>query len=484
MEKEIHLQWSFISNKEFMRISSIVYNFLIQFDKQYLSETIFMILKELLMNANRAIAKKEYFLINEMNPVSPEEYNRFMLQFKSEFLTKWEDQKDFLERGKEKVFLDIEEKSSSLHFIVRNTTKLFEIEKQRILARFEKSDEYSNIIDAYRGMGDSQESAGLGIIMSILLLRNIGLGRDNLTLKTTEHFTSIELMIPKEIISIDISQKINEKIINEVQMIPALPDSLSQIIALCSSPEVDMNKLVDSIERNPSVSAEILKMANSPIFNTRVKSKTLSQAVKKIGTKAILKILYAISTMKVMNNRYTRLENQWEHSQRTSFYSNYILKDYKLLKLSDSVVVGALLHNIGKFILLSLDKDFLPFLSDLTKNRATENTKVIEEATVGVSYSKLGSMLANKWNFPIDLCVAIEYHQQPYMAPPEFRRNAEIVYLANMLAVRTSGAIHFYSLDENILKSFQIHNQSDFEKLSEKYEKLYQIELREMEKND
>lgn len=111
--------------------------------------------------------------------------------------------------------MDIEEKSSSLHFIVRNTTKLFEIEKQRILARFEKSDEYSNIIDAYRGMGDSQESAGLGIIMSILLLRNIGLGRDNLTLKTTEHFTSIELMIPKEIISIDISQKINEKIINE-----------------------------------------------------------------------------------------------------------------------------------------------------------------------------------------------------------------------------------------------------------------------------
>jgi HD-like signal output (HDOD) protein len=81
------------------------------------------------------------------------------------------------------------------------------------------------------------------------------------------------------------------------------------------------------------------------------KSMSISQAVKIIGVKAILRLLYAMGSMNVMNKAYSRMEIQWEHSRRASFYASLIIKDLGLGKLGESVISGALLHNIGRILL-------------------------------------------------------------------------------------------------------------------------------------
>ena len=52
------IQWTFITNLNYMQISSYLQSLFLKLEKPYLSETVFMILKELLMNANRANSKK------------------------------------------------------------------------------------------------------------------------------------------------------------------------------------------------------------------------------------------------------------------------------------------------------------------------------------------------------------------------------------------------------------------------------------------
>jgi HD-like signal output (HDOD) protein len=476
-ENSLYLEWSFITNKDYMRISSILYTFLNQFDLQYLSETVFMILKELLMNANRAIAKRIYFQKSEFSTSESASYNEGMKSFKTDVLNQWEKQEDVLNSTKDKVILKFNSDAEMIEVSVTNTCALLKIEKERIQLRFENADQYENIIDAFKVVNDSQESAGLGIIMSILLLRNIGLSKSNLILKEDDNSTTFSILIPKKIIHPDLHQKINSKILNEIKMLPSLPDSLATIINLCNSESMEIKELIGAIEKNPSVSAEILKLANSPSFNSRNKSDSLVQAVKKVGLNAILRILYAISTMRVMNNRYKKLENHWDHSRKTSFFCSCLLKDFKLNKLAESVVIGALLHNIGKFILLSIDSEITPLLFKLIKNRSTENTKSIEEATLGISYSKLGSIIAKNWHFPDDLIASIEFHQQPRLAPELFKTHAELVYLSNMLASNTKNKINYYSLDEEILEAYNINSFEEFQSLSEKYELLYTNEL-------
>jgi HD-like signal output (HDOD) protein len=470
------MQWTFITNLNYMQISSQLQSLFLKLDKPYLSETVFMILKELLMNANRANSKKIFFETHSINTNYPEEYANALKKFKAEIVSNWDSVKGGITNSNYTVQLKIEPKDNQLSFSVINNSPLLEIEQERILVRMEKSEQYKTVIDAYKDMGDSSESAGLGIVMSILLLRNIGLDRTNLKISSDSQTTTFELLIPTEIVPLEISSLIKDKLLGELKTLPSLSQSLQKLIQLCSNPDTDMKNLIESIEKNPSVSAEILKLANSVGFIMKSKSMPISQAVKIIGIKAILRLLYAMGSMNVLSKAYSRMEAQWEHSKRTSFYASVLLKDFGLGKLGESVISGSILHNIGKIVLLSADKEFFPVVRELTNNRATENSKVLEEAAIGLSYSRLGGMLADKWNFPEDLKCIIEYHQQPYMAPEKYQKVCEIVYLSYNLASKSQGSIHFFSLNLDILNKYKIFNEEDFETLTNRLEERYKKE--------
>lgn len=476
---EREIQWSFISNLNYMQISSTLQKLFLQLEKPYLAETVFMILKELLMNANRANAKKLYFEKNSFSPDNPEEYSQGLKNFKREILSNWDETKGGITGDKYFVKLEILPGESKINFRITNNTSLLKVEEERILTRMNRAEGYKTVIDAYKDMSDSSESAGLGLVMSILLLRNIGLTRENLRLHASMGETTFELEVPFQIISPEVSSIIKDKLLGELKSLPSLSSSLQRIISLCSDPNVDMKILIDAIEKNPSVSAEILKLANSVGFIMKSRSMSIAQAVKIIGVKAILRLLYAMGSMNTLSKAYSRMEAQWEHSRRTSFFANLILKDNGLGKLGESVLSGALLHNIGKILLLSVDQEIFPVIRELTSNRATENSKVLEEAAIGLSYSRLGSMLSEKWNFPEDLKCIIEYHQQPYMAPEKYRKITEIVYIANTLASRKQGNVHYFSLDEELLQQYKIQSSTDFESMFEKYEERYQKEGKE-----
>jgi HD-like signal output (HDOD) protein len=470
------MQWSFITNLNYMQISSYLQNMFLKMEKAYVSETVFMILKEMLMNANRANAKKIFLEKNKINIENPEDYQVGLARFKNEVISNWDSLKGGITDSTYFVSLEIEIVQDKILFTIINNSTLLNIEEERINTRMEKAENYKTVIDAYKDMGDKSESAGLGIVMSVLLLRNIGLSKNNIKLNRKENETSFILEIPKEIVPLQVSSQIKDRLLIEVKSLPSLSTSLQKIIALCTDPDMNMKDLIDSIEKNPSVSAEILKLANSVGFIMKSKSMSISQAVKIIGVKAILRLLYAMGSMNVMNKAYSRMEVQWEHSRRASFYASLIIKDLGLGKLGESVISGALLHNIGRILLLSVDKEIFPVIRELTHNRATENSKVLEEAAIGLSYSRLGGMLADKWNFPEDLKCIIEFHQQPYMAPEKYRKITEIVYLANNLAARNQGTVHFFSLNDEVLNNFKITSEDDFEKMFLKYEERYKKE--------
>jgi HD-like signal output (HDOD) protein len=471
-----HFTWKYLADQEFMNLASFLQSFLSRIDRLYLFEAIFIILKEMLINANRAIAKRVFLEREKVDPNNSKEYNEALVIFKEEIINKWAEFKPVMEKGKYFVELKIFWDSKRILFEVCNNSPMLPIEQERVKARMDSSDRFKTILDAYKDVSDSQESAGLGIIMSILLLRNVGLGKENLQFFSDMNFTRVQLDIPTQIIPHEITSQIKEKIIKEVEVLPSFPESLSRIITICRSPNMEIKQLVDEIEKNPAVAADVLKISNSAGYINRAKSTDLNQAVRKIGSNGILRILYAISSVKIMRDKFGRMEKEWEHARRTSFYSDLLLKHHGLSRYSDSITMGALLHDIGKILLLAVESVIFPQILSLTKNRSMENTKVLEEATIGVSHSELGVMLSNKWNFPIDLSAIIEFHQQPYMAPEEYRIHAEVVYLANMMANCATGEFNYYSLDEEILLKYEIYSESEFKEIVDRYEKQFKKE--------
>jgi len=475
-KKSFHFSWKFVTEKDLMEVFVLLYDLLVYLDKLYLYEHLQVIIRELLNNSCRAIAKRVFFEENQIDISNPVEYEENLIFFRISVLEKWDAYRETIENSRYKIDLYVNWKEDEIEILVISNTVLLDIEKQRIQNRLNSSKKYKTIIDAYREHSDSKESAGLGILMCILLLRSMGLSKESLSIESKENQTISRVFIPKHVIPPETINLIYEKVTKEVKMLPSLPESLQRIIKICNSPDMDMKKLIDEIEKNPAVSADILKLSNSVGYLNRSKPDDLSIAVKKLGSNGVLRMIYAISTIRIMNSRYSRMEEEWEHARRTSYYAERLAYENGLTKIADTIGVGALLHDIGKILLLSIEPSIFPSIMKLAKNRALENSKVVEEISLGVSHSEIGYMLARKWNFPEDLTYIIAGHHQPWNVPEEFIELTETVYLANMMTHYLKKDISFYNINFNILSKYKIFTAEELEEKVSSYETSFRKE--------
>jgi putative nucleotidyltransferase with HDIG domain len=459
-ENEIEITFRYITDEDLQQIYSLLQNILQKVGKIYLCEYIFMMLKEILVNSIRASAKREYFFRNSLNPENPEDYKIGIVKFKNEIILNWSDHIGFLNHSKYFIVLRFTFGGDVVIEVINNSP-LVEHERSRIEARLNAAEKYKNILEAYSDLSDSQESAGLGIVMTILLLRSIGLEKSSFKIETIDGHTISSISIPAQIIPVEIVSEVRDKILHEVDMLPSLPKSLQKIMEMCNSENLDFVKLAAEIEKNPALSADLLKLSNSSSFITRTSVNTILQAIKIVGSANVLNMLYAVSSYKVIKEKFPRMEKEWAHANKTSIYAVKIAEDFGIGNL-ESINVGALLHDIGKILLLSVEGELFNSIQELTKNLQMDNSRALEEASIGISHSELGTLLANKWNYPEELSAIIEYHQDPFAAPAKYKRSVEVVYLANILANKMETEVNFYSFDMDVLHSFNIYSIEDF----------------------
>jgi putative nucleotidyltransferase with HDIG domain len=469
----LEYRYTFIDDNDMRYIFATLKHISAKIGKPYLCDYVFVILKEVLINAVRACSKRHFFTLNDFDLLDPNSYSMGMEKFKDEIVLNWSEKKDYLKDSKYFVKLRFVYQNDSLIMEVINNTSLIPQEIDRISTRLNAAEKYNSILDAFQDVSDSQESAGLGIVMVILLLRSIGLSKNNLKLWSDDEHTYNTIEIPADILPVEVKSEIRERIISNVQMLPSLPDSLRKIMDMCNSQNLDMAKLSAEIEKNPSLSADLLKLSNSTSFITRTVVKNISQATKIVGSNNILNMLYAVSSYKVMKDKYPKMEKEWEHANKTSAFASKIAREFGQSKHAELIAVGGLLHDIGKILLLSIEGDLFSAIKDLTKNRQLDNTKSIEEASIDITHSELGRMLADKWNYPVELSAMIEFHQEPHLAPEEFQSIVEIVYLANILSNKEELNPNFYLYDIEVLEKFGISSLEQFNEFSERLEKYY-----------
>jgi putative nucleotidyltransferase with HDIG domain len=473
----LEYRYTFVTEDDLRYIYATVQHILKKINKPFLSEYVFVIIKELLINSVRACAKRYYFIQNSYDINNPNQYEKGMEKFRDEIILSWSEKKEFLQDSHYFVKLNFNY-DSSLKITITNNTPLLPQELKRIQTRLMAAEKYNSILDAFQDISDSQESAGLGIVMVILLLKSFGLSQKNLSIYTEDGNTISEVTIPEEIFSPEIHTQIKDKIIQAIHMLPSLPDSLKKIIDMCKSSSLDMIKLSQEIEKNPSLSADLLKLSNSTSFMTRTTVKNILQATKIVGSNNILNMLYAVSSYKMMKEKFPRMEKEWEHANKTSVFATQIAIDFGLNKVTEIIAVGGLLHDIGKIVLLSVEGEVFKQIQDLSKNRNLESTKSIEEASIGISHSELGTLLANKWNYPPELIAMIEFHQDPSLAPEEYKTLAEVVFLANIISNRLEQDQNLYVYDLEILEKYGIETIQKFSKYQQKLEKYYKENLK------
>jgi putative nucleotidyltransferase with HDIG domain len=339
----------------------------------------------------------------------------------------------------------------------------------RIHDKLARSRQYENLEDALSQVLDDSEGAGLGLVILVLMLKKMGLDEDCFDIVGTEKETIARIIIPLDQTRVENLSILSDTIVNNVNSLPQFPENILMVQKLIGDPKSDMSDIARQISMDPALTADLLKIVNSAQYMLVKKVDNISEAVKLVGIRGIKNLLYSYGTQKLLGDDTADKKALWEHSYKTAFYAYNLIKNFKKdHNLLDDVYVGGILHDMGKIIFSNVHPDLLNKIKDFCSEKNLP-ASTFEDLAAGMSHAEIGALIAEKWNFPENLVLAIRFHHDPSSAPGEQRDLVDTVYLANMFCEYENGNVTFDQFEITILESFGINSKKQIDGLLERF---------------
>ena len=469
----VKLTFHYNSRDNIRFMNSIITKILSKSDMLYLQGVVENVMRELIINAVKANSKRVYFKKRNLNITDPSHYNEGMTEFKDYLVHQNSTLSADLREHGYRVELNLRKEEDAFTVVIRNNTPLLPFEEERIRMRLEKAREYNDFSDIYMDIADDIEGEGLGIPLTMLFLRNSGIGENSLYISSDGKITQSGFTIPLKIQPSDIMHEIRQKLIDEINDLPTFPENVVEIQTMCRNEKTSMKQIAGMLSRDPALSASVLKLSNSALFISSRKIQNITDALTVIGLKNLNSILLASSARKIMEDKFSSYKEVWNHCARTAFYGRCIARHAGLNTVSDMVSLAGLLHDLGKIVLLSANEDLSECIEKLTASRQMKTSTVLEEVAVGISHATVGRMIAEKWNFPEFIIEAIAYHHSPLNSEIRNRDVVNIIYMANAMCLIEAGKFDFLYLEDEILERYGLNKQQDFEALHADLVKQY-----------
>lgn len=209
-----------------------------------------------------------------------------------------------------------------------------------------------------------------------------------------------------------------QEVASEVADLPTMSSSITEVIAACDDPEITVGRISDAIARDQSLTAGILRLANSAYYGHPRRVATISDASLLLGFSAIKSLAISTHTSRLLAGPLPGYGLQrgelWDHSVAVAFTARRLALEVDCQPVEEAFVAG-MLHDIGKLILSSRMEDAFEEVVALAEERRAPLHEV-EAELLGFDHAELGAQVAQAWNFPPDLEEAIRHHHDPAAA--------------------------------------------------------------------
>lgn len=247
--------------------------------------------------------------------------------------------------------------------------------------------------------------------------------------------------------------------------LPAMPDVAQELLRLNSDPNGNINKLVEIIELDPSITAQILRYARSAFFGYHGEIPSLHHAIKTVlGYSLTIDIALGLSLGKSFNIPHQGplgLYPFWQHS----IYSAALIESLiRIMPRQHRPLPGlgflsGLLHNFGALLVAHLFKNETALLQKNISTNKDSPVMDIERQTLGTDHMEVGAWLMRSWNLQTEIQVAVSEHHNEYYNGVH-AAYAQLTLIADRLLKRHGiGDAESTELPENILSSLGIKRE-------------------------
>ncbi len=269
------------------------------------------------------------------------------------------------------------------------------------------------------------------------------------------------MCIIKEPVSISIDKNLE---------IPSIPLILTKILQVLNDDKASARELEELIIHDPSLSAHILRLANSAFYSFRSEVKTISHAIALLGMSLVTSLAIGISIFgaftKGMKSEAVLINKLWMHSFGVGLLAKEIWTRRSGRKDGEFAFMCGLLHDLGKVVFFKIDPTNYSAIFIAGESAESAAISAYETEYYGMDHAAVGEKLAKQWRLPPELSYVISKHHDSLTAETKL---VSAVSLADLLAKKLQigyDGDNFIDVEIEKLQSLLNMSSGEYEQLA------------------
>jgi len=224
-----------------------------------------------------------------------------------------------------------------------------------------------------------------------------------------------------------------ELLVKSASRLFTLPEICIKIHDLIHDPSSSMTDIAKLISIDPSLSARLLKIANSSFYSFSSQIDSLDRAINIIGTADIYNLALATSTPSAFdslnNNEHIDIKSYWRHSVMTGLIARGLAQTEKI-RHPESLFLAGLFHNLGQLVVLEQMPEI--FLKVEEKKSEGAAPWEIEKEVLDYTYADISCELLKCWKMPESIISIVSAQNNPSLSNDA--RVASYIHIATRAA--------------------------------------------------
>ena len=207
--------------------------------------------------------------------------------------------------------------------------------------------------------------------------------------------------------------------VQQLKQLPALSTTVTQLLAMLSDTDLEIDDLASVIERDPTLTARIIGLANAAYFAQPRPITSVTEAIIRVlGLQMVKTLALSIALCGAFDTSRCpgfKLDEYWFRAFGSAQLARKLVlrMDPKHRPDVDEVYLTALLFDIGVLVLVhEFPHEYASVVADLNREPGSD-AEALELHHIGISSRQAGEWLTDRWHLPHFIVRAIAGRNLP-----------------------------------------------------------------------
>ncbi|WP_372965324.1 HDOD domain-containing protein [Marinobacter sp.] len=208
-----------------------------------------------------------------------------------------------------------------------------------------------------------------------------------------------------------------QKRLEDTLELPPLPETAQRIIHLRVNPNAVMGDLVDVVESDPSLAAQVVSWASSSFYAAAGQVRSVHDAVSRVlGFDLVMNLAMGLSLGRALNPPQDHPDGYVGYWQQAIWQAQSAGVLASMMPRGQRPMFGlaylsGLLHNFGHLVLAQVFPPHFKLVCRSLEVNPNIDSSVIEHYLLGITREQIAAQLMENWGMPEEVTLAIRYQK-------------------------------------------------------------------------